>query len=110
MIFVTINMKVISEKRLELLQTVASLSASIRLEKGCQRCDVYQSYEDEKRIFILEKWDSEESLTTHMKSEYFKVLRGAMNLLTETSERSSDTVPHPEGNLGYLIEERVIVP
>jgi quinol monooxygenase YgiN len=32
-------MKVLSEKRMELLQTVASLSCSTRMEKGCQRCD-----------------------------------------------------------------------
>jgi hypothetical protein len=39
MILVIIRMKVLSDKRMELSQTITSLSGSIRMEKGCQRCD-----------------------------------------------------------------------
>ena len=80
-------MKVLSEKRMELSQTIASLSGSIRMEKGCQLCDFCQSIEDENRLFLLEEWDTQENLVTHLKSEHFKVLRWAMNLLKEPYER-----------------------
>jgi hypothetical protein len=40
-------MKVLSEKRMELSQTIASLSGSIRMEKGCNR---------------FEEWDAQENL------------------------------------------------
>jgi hypothetical protein len=36
MILVIIRMRVLSEKRMELSQTIASLPGSIRMEKGCQ--------------------------------------------------------------------------
>ena len=36
MILVIIGMNVFSEKRIELSQTIASLTGSIRMEKGCQ--------------------------------------------------------------------------
>ena len=36
MILVIIRMKVLSEKRMKLSQTIASLSGSTRMEKGCQ--------------------------------------------------------------------------
>jgi hypothetical protein len=36
MILVVIQMKVLSEKGMEESQTMASLSGSIRMEKGCQ--------------------------------------------------------------------------
>jgi quinol monooxygenase YgiN len=90
-------MKVLSEKRMELSQTIASLSGSIRMEKGCQRCDFCQSIEDENRLFLLEEWDTQENLMTHLKSEHFRVLRGAMNLLKEPYERVFHTVFHPAG-------------
>jgi quinol monooxygenase YgiN len=90
-------MNVLSEKRMELSQTIVSLSGSIRMEKGCRRCDFCQSIEDENRLFLLEEWDTEESLMTHLKSEHFKVLRGAMNLLKEPYEMTFHTVFHPEG-------------
>jgi quinol monooxygenase YgiN len=97
MILVIIRMKVLSEKRLELSQTIASLSGSIRMEKGCQRCDFCQSVEDENRLFLLEEWNTEKNLMTHLKSEHFKVLRGAMNLLKEPCEIMFHTVFHPAG-------------
>jgi quinol monooxygenase YgiN len=97
MILVTIRMKVLSEKRRELSQTIASLSGSIRKEKGCQRCDFCHSIEDENRLFLLEEWDTQENLMTHLKSEHFRVLRGAMNLLKEPYEMMFHTVFHPAG-------------
>ncbi len=97
MILVIIRMKVLSEKRMELSQTIASLSISIGMEKGCQRCDFCQSIEDENRLFLLEEWDTQENLSTHLKSEHFRVLRGAMSLLKEPCERMFHTVFHPQG-------------
>ena len=83
MILIIIRMNVFSEKRTELSQTIASLTGSIRLEKGCRRCDFCQSMEDENRLFLLEEWDTEENLMAHLKSEHFMVLQGAMNLLKD---------------------------
>jgi len=82
---------------MELSQTIASLIGSIRTEKGCNRCDFCQSIEDENRLFLLEEWDTQENLMTHLKSERFRVLRGAMNLLREPHEMVFHTVFHPEG-------------
>lgn len=86
MILVIIRMKVLSEKRMELSQTIASLSGSTMKENGCRRCDFCQSLEDENQLFLLEEWDTRKNLINHMKSDHFKVLRGAMNLLEEPCE------------------------
>ncbi len=97
MVLVITRMKVLTQKCMELSQTIASLSGSIRMEKGCQRCDFYQSIEDENRLCLVEEWDTQENLMAHTKSEHFKVLLGAMNLLKEPYERKVHTVFHPEG-------------
>jgi quinol monooxygenase YgiN len=97
MILVIIRMKVLSEKRMELSQTITSLSGSIRMEKGCRRCDFCQSMEDENRLFLLEEWNTQENFKDHLKSKHFKVLRGAMNLLEEPYEMMFHTVFHPAG-------------
>ena len=96
MILLIIRMNVLSEKRMELSQTIASLSGSIRMAKGCRRCDFCQSIEDENRLFLLEEWDTEENLITHLNSEHFRVFRGAMSLLKEPYERMFHTVIHPK--------------
>ena len=100
MILAIIRMKVPREKRMELSQTIASLIGPIRTEKGCQRCDFCQSTEDENRLFLLEEWDTQGNLMSHLKSERFMVLRGAMNLLKEPYEMTFHTVSHPAGMEG----------
>jgi len=97
MIPVIIRMKVLPEKRMELSQTIASLTGSIRTEKGCNRCDFCRNMENEDELFLLEEWDSQENLKSHLKSGSFRVLRGAMNLLIEPYEMMFHTVFHPEG-------------
>ncbi len=97
MILVIMRMKVLSEKRKELSQTIASLIGSIRTEKGCRRCDFCQSMEDENELCLLEEWDTQGNLKGHLKSERFRVLRGAMNLLQEPYEMMFHTVFHPAG-------------
>jgi quinol monooxygenase YgiN len=97
MILVILRMKVLPEKRRELSQTMASLSGSIRKEKGCKRCDFCSSIEDENRLFLLEEWDTRENLMAHLKSKHYRVLLGAMSLLREPYERIFHTVIHPKG-------------
>ena len=87
MILVTIRMKVLAEKRLELSQTISLLMGPLRTEKGCRRCNFYRSMEDENELCILEVWDTRKNLNSHLKSELFRVLRGAMSLLQEPFER-----------------------
>ena len=92
MILVIIRMRVLAEKRKELSQTISSLIGSIRTEKGCRRCNFFQSMEDENELCILEEWNTEGNLKGHLKSERFRVLRGAMNLLQERYEMMFHTV------------------
>ncbi|MDZ7695696.1 MAG: antibiotic biosynthesis monooxygenase family protein [Deltaproteobacteria bacterium] len=92
MILVIIRMKVLPEKRMELSQAVASLIGPIRTEKGCLRCAFCRSVEDENEFHIFEEWDTRENLNSHLKSDRFRVLRGAMNLLQEPYEMVTHTV------------------
>jgi len=97
MILVVIRMKVLSEKRMEMLQTVTSLIGFIRTEKGCKRCDFLQSMEDENDLCLLEEWGTPRNLMSHLKSGRFRILRGAMNLLKEPCEIMFHTVFQPVG-------------
>jgi len=87
MILVTIRMKVLAEKRKELSQTIALLIGSIKTQKGCRRCEFYQSMENENGLCILEEWDTRKNLNSHLNSEHFRVLRGAKSLLQEPYEK-----------------------
>ena len=89
-------MKVPSEKRMELSQTIVSLMGPIRTEKGCKRYDFCQSMEDENELCLLTEWDTQENLMSHLRSGRFRVLRGAMNLLKEPYEMVFHTTFDPQ--------------
>ena len=84
-----IRMRVLSGKYKELSQTIELLIGFIRTERGCRRCDVWRSMENENQLFLLEEWDTREDLSRHLNSERFKVLRGAMDLLQEPCEMTT---------------------
>jgi len=67
------------------------------MEKGCLRSDFFQSAEDENELCLLEEWATQADLKSHMKSERFKVLRGAMNLLKEPCKMMFHTAFQLEG-------------
>ena len=96
MILVIMRMKVVSKKRWELSQAIVSLTGSIRTKKGCRSCDICQSLQNENELCLIEEWDTPEDFRAHLKSEHFKVLRGAMNLLEEPCEGTSYDVLHSE--------------
>jgi len=77
---------------MELSQAITSLIGPIRTEEGCLRCDFCQSMEDENEFHLLEEWNARENLNSHLKSDRFRVLRGAMNLLQEPYEMMYHTV------------------
>ncbi|MES1213570.1 MAG: putative quinol monooxygenase [Singulisphaera sp.] len=52
----------------ELLREQGRLS---RAEPGCARFEVYQSNVDEKRFFLIERWESNEALDLHRKAKAY---------------------------------------
>ncbi|MBI5586696.1 MAG: antibiotic biosynthesis monooxygenase [Deltaproteobacteria bacterium] len=94
MILVITRMKISAAKRLELSQTIASLLGFMRTEPGCRRLEFCQNVENEDELYLLEEWDTRENLKTHLLSERFRVLRGAMNLLREPYEIQFHTLFH----------------
>ena len=92
---VTIRMKVLTDKRRELSQTIASLIGSIRTETGCRRCDFLQSMENENELSLLAEWDTRKNFMRYLHSGNFSVLRGAKSLLQEPYEMMYHTVIKP---------------
>jgi len=97
MIFVTVTMNVLPEKRKELLQTVHPLIALIREEKGCISCRLFKDDEDENSFALIEEWENQEDLDNHLRSDRFGVLLGAKSLLREPHEIKINTVSYSAG-------------
>jgi quinol monooxygenase YgiN len=86
MVFMTIRMKVLPEKRKELMQALESLANSIKVQKGCKRCEICVSADDPNEFYLVGEWENQKELDIHLRSELFKVLMGAMSLLKKPHE------------------------
>ncbi len=90
-------MKVIPEKRAELLQTLRSMTEEIRKEKGCMNCEFYQDVENENIFSVIEEWKTQEELDSHMKSDMFGALIGIKSLLVDPAKINIKAVSYTAG-------------
>jgi quinol monooxygenase YgiN len=53
----------------------------VRKERGCVSSKFYRDVENENALCVFEEWESQADLDTHLRSDNFRVLRGALKLL-----------------------------
>jgi len=97
MIDTAIMITVPPQKRKEVLQTLKSILGRIRREQGCLSCNCYVDVETENKIFFNELWENSDDLGTHLRSDHFRVLTGAMKLLDKEPEIRFNTIASTAG-------------
>ncbi len=83
MVIVSIRMKVLPQKRGELLQALQGIAENARRDRGCVSHNLYQDMGDKHRLRILESWESQEDLNGHWCTDGFSALLGTKHLLAE---------------------------
>lgn len=81
MVVATIRVLVPQNKRREMLQTLQSLTDSIRSQPGSVQYHFYVEIGNENSLFVMEEWKTQADLEKHILSRDFSVLFGAINLL-----------------------------
>ena len=97
MIDATIKLTVPPEKRKEIIQTFKEILGPIRQSEGCLSCHCYVDIEAENNIVFKEEWNTRKDLDSHLKSNHFGVLVGAMKLLTQEPVIRFDTIESTAG-------------
>ena len=103
MIILRITMKVLMEKRIEMMQTLLSMTETARKENGCLSYDILCDINGKTVFNLIEEWETREDLDRHIESERFSVLLGTRSLLIKPMEIKVHTVSHTEG--AEIIEE-----
>jgi quinol monooxygenase YgiN len=97
MINVIIKMTVSADKRNEVLHTIKDLLVQIRCEQDCISCHCYLDVEAEEVVIFEQEWETNEALATHLRSGHFKILLGAMNLLSIEPDIKVNTIVATKG-------------
>ena len=85
---ITIEMQAIPARRHELLQTLDDLGSLMRRERGFIDARINMDAGDRNRLTLFEEWETQEALAAYTESDLFHILRGALKLLTSSSEIS----------------------
>jgi quinol monooxygenase YgiN len=97
MILVTMRMTVNPEKQDEFLQIIRWMLEPTRVEKGCMSYRCYQDIENENVFILVEEWKSRADLDRHIRSDDYRNLLSAMDLLSDPPEIKINTVSDTGG-------------
>ena len=98
MVVATIRIQTTPEKRKELLQTFRSLSDPIQSENGCRSCRVYREVGNDEAVILVEEWDSKSDWESHIQTDEFAVIVGAMSLLQQSESVEFQLLDRLEGS------------
>ena len=83
---VTITVDINPESREEFVQTVRSVGENLKKEKGFRRSGLFQDVDNPNRFNLTEEWETQDDLDSHVRSDIFRVLMGALKVLGKQSE------------------------
>jgi quinol monooxygenase YgiN len=92
---VTVFLRVYSKAREEFLQTFRSLSDELKGTQGLKKIELYQDVDDANAFHLAEEWITQDDLNKHLDSERFRVLMGALKVLSEEAEIRYYIGAHP---------------
>jgi len=73
------------EHRKELCLTISSLIDLIRREEGCRSYRFYGDAGDQNSFLLVGEWETQAAWGGHLKSDYFAILHGSLELLSDQS-------------------------
>jgi quinol monooxygenase YgiN len=86
MVITTMHLKAAPEKRMNIVKTIHTMIGPTNVQPGCLHCELFSSTQNDDKLFLLEKWDSKESLDQHIKSDEFRNVMAAMDSACEPPE------------------------
>jgi quinol monooxygenase YgiN len=96
-ILVTLRMIVQPERRSDLLETMRGTLEPARVERGCLSYRLYEDVENKNAFVLLEEWETQEDLESHIRTDNQRRLLALMDLLSEQPELRFNTVSHTAG-------------
>jgi quinol monooxygenase YgiN len=90
-------MIVLPERRTDLLETMRGMIESVRVEKGCLSCRLFEDVEDRNALVLVEEWATQQDIESHIRTDNQRRLLALMDLLSEQPEYRFITVSHTAG-------------
>jgi quinol monooxygenase YgiN len=84
-------------RRADVLEVLRSVQGPVRAQPGCAACDIYDEQGAESAIVFVERWESDAALQSHLRSEAYRRILGAVELSGNRPEIRFESVSATEG-------------
>ncbi len=84
-------------KRQELLDVLLCLKGPTEVARGCRACRILQDAEDDHVLTYLVRWDTQQEIEEHIRSERFRRLLPYIEMSVEPPEVDFSTIDQIRG-------------
>jgi quinol monooxygenase YgiN len=85
------------DRRASVIEVLRSVQGLVQAQPGCLACDIYEEQSAESAIVLLERWDSEEALEAHLRSDLYRRVLAAVELSGSQPDIRFEHVSSSEG-------------
>ena len=97
MIVGTLRILPAPDRRAEILRVFRTIQGPVLAQPGCLACHIYEEQHPDQALVLVERWDSQAALETHLRSEAYRRVLGAIELSGGAPEIRFDFVTASEG-------------
>ena len=80
MIVGTVRILPAPDRRAEILEVFHAVQGPVLAQTGCVACHIYEEQGPEPAIVLVQRWNSQEALEAHLRSETYRRVLGAIEL------------------------------
>jgi len=97
MIVGTLRIVPASDRREEVLEVFRAVQGPLLAQPGCTACQIYEEHGPDRAVVLLERWESQAALESHLRSDSYRRILGAIELSGGPPEVRFDHVSATEG-------------
>ncbi len=97
MIVGTLRIQPCASRRRDVVNVLRSIQEPVLAQPGCTAFRIYEEQGPDRAVVLVERWDSEETLDAHLRSESYRRILGAIELSGGPPEVTFDYVSASEG-------------
>jgi len=97
MIVGTLTIQPAPDRRDDVLEVLRSIQGPVLAQPGCAAFHIYEEHGPDDTVVLVERWESEAALETHLRSEAYRRILGAIELSGGPPEVTFDYVSASEG-------------
>ncbi len=97
MIVGTLRIVPAPDRRAEVLEVFRAVQGPVQAQPGCTACHIYEEQGPDQAVVLVERWDSQAALESHLRSETYRRILGAIELSGGPPEVCFDYVSATEG-------------